>query len=413
MRPDAYDRFVTPAALQHAVVVGGGPGGLMAAEVLASGGFGVTVVDHMPSVGRKFLLAGRSGLNLTHSEPMEQMVARYGAQAGRLEPALRAFDAAALREWSAGLGEPTFVGTSGRVFPQSLRATSLLRAWLRRLGDLGVAFETRTRWIGWDDDGLVVERSGERRTLRADVTVLSLGGASWPRVGSDGGWVPVLRDAGIEVHDLRPANCGIEIGWSAAFAQRHAGEPLKNVELSIGGSSARGDAVITAGGMEAGPVYSLSAPIRAALDRGMAVLAVDLQPDLDESQIVARLRRARPKDSMSSTLKRTMGFSPTTVAWLREVVETRLPTEPAALAALVKEVPVHVHSLVPLDRAISSAGGVAMHEVDDTFMLHRRPGTYVVGEMLDWEAPTGGFLLQATFATAVTAARAAVARAAR
>ena len=402
---------MTPAPLQHAVVVGGGPGGLMAAEVLAAGGFGVTVVDHMPSVGRKFLLAGRSGLNLTHSEPMEQMVARYGAQSGRLEPALRAFDAAALREWSAGLGEPTFVGTSGRVFPQSLRATSLLRAWLRRLGDLGVAFETRTRWIGWDADALVVERGGERRTLSADVTVLSLGGASWPRVGSDGGWVPVLRAAGVEVHDLRPANCGIEIGWSSTFADRHAGQPLKNVELSIGGATARGDAVITVGGMEAGPVYSLSAPIRDALDRGMAVLAVDLQPDLDEAQVAARLRRARPKDSLSSTLKRTMGFSATTIAWLREVVPVPLPTEPAELAGLLKEVPVHVQALVPLDRAISSAGGVAMREVDEAFMLHRKPNTYVVGEMLDWEAPTGGFLLQATFATAVSAARAAVERA--
>ncbi len=383
----------------------------MAAEVLATGGFGVTVVDHMPSVGRKFLLAGRSGLNLTHSEPIERMLERYGEQAGRLEPALRAFDADALRAWSAGLGEPTFIGTSGRVFPRSLRATSLLRAWLRRLGDLGVAFETRTRWIGWDVGALVLERGGARHTVSPDVTVLSLGGASWPRVGSDGGWVPVLRDAGVVVHELRPANCGIEVAWSSAFAQRHAGQPLKNVELSIGGVSVRGDAMITASGMEAGPVYSLSAPIRDALDRGMAVLAVDLQPDLDEAQIVARLRRRRPKDSMSTTLKRTMGFSATTVAWLREMVGAPLPTEPADLAALLKEVPVPVLGLVSVDRAISSAGGVAMDEVDDGFMLHRMPGTYVGGARRDWEAPTGGFLLQATFATAVAAARAAVARA--
>jgi uncharacterized flavoprotein (TIGR03862 family) len=402
---------MTPAPLQRALVVGGGPGGLMAAEVLATGGFGVTVVDHMPSVGRKFLLAGRSGLNLTHSEPMARMLERYGEQAGRLEPALRAFDADALRGWSAGLGEPTFIGTSGRVFPQSLRATSLLRAWLRRLGDLGVAFETKTRWVGWDDGAVVLEHGGQRRTLSPDVTVLSLGGASWPRVGSDGGWVPILRGAGVDVRDLRPANCGIEVAWSSTFADRYAGQPLKNIALSIGGVSVRGDAMITAGGMEAGPVYSLSAPIRDALDRGMAVLAVDLQPDLDEAQIVARLRRRRPKDSTSTTLKRTMGFSATTVAWLREVVPSALPTQPADLAALLKEVPVPVVSLVPVDRAISSAGGVAMDEVDDGFMLHRMPGTYVVGEMLDWEAPTGGFLLQATFATAVAAARAAVARA--
>lgn len=392
-----------------AVVVGGGPGGLMAAEVLAEGGVAVTVVEHMPSVGRKFLLAGRSGLNLTHSEAIDLMLARYGDRAGRLEPALRAFDADALRAWAAGLGEPTFIGTSGRVFPRSLRATPLLRAWLERLRSLGVVFETRTRWSGWHDGALQFECGGHQHTVRPDITVLSLGGASWPRVGSDGGWVPVLQAQGIEVRPLRPANCGVEIEWSADFAALFAGQPLKNVELSIGGLAVRGDAMITAAGIEGGPVYSLSAPIRAELDRGMAVMAVDLQPDLGVAQVTERLRRRRPKDSMSSTLKRTMGFNPTTVAWLREVVAGPLPSDPADLAALLKEVPLPVSSLVPIDRAISSAGGVAMDEVDDGFMLRRMPGTYVVGEMLDWEAPTGGFLLQATFATAVAAARAALA----
>ncbi len=390
-----------------AVVVGGGPGGLMAAEVLAQGGCAVTVVEHMPSVGRKFLLAGRSGLNLTHSEAIDMMLARYGNQAGRLESALRAFDGDALRAWSAGLGEPTFVGTSGRVFPHSLRATPLLRAWLHRLATLGVVFETRTRWLGWDDDAVVLEHAGQRKMVRPDVTVLSLGGASWPRVGSDGGWVPILRNAGVVVNDLRPANCGVEIEWSADFANLFAGQPLKNVALSISGLSVRGDAMITSSGMEGGPVYSLSAPIRDAVDRGMAVLAVDLQPDLEVDRVADRLRRRRPKDSMSSTLKRTMGLSATTIAWLREVVAAPLPTTPDELAALLKEVPLPVQGVVPIDRAISSAGGVSMDEVDESFMLRRKPGTYVVGEMLDWEAPTGGFLLQATFATAVAAAQAA------
>ena len=380
----------------------------MAAEVLAQGGCAVTVVEHMPSVGRKFLLAGRSGLNLTHSEAIDLMLARYGNQAGRLESALRAFDGDALRAWSAGLGEPTFVGTSGRVFPHSLRATPLLRAWLHRLATLGVVFETRTRWLGWDDDAVVLEHAGQRKMVRPDVTVLSLGGASWPRVGSDGGWVPILRNAGVVVNDLRPANCGVEIEWSADFANLFAGQPLKNVALSISGLSVRGDAMITASGMEGGPVYSLSAPIRDAVDRGMAVLAVDLQPDLEVDRVADRLRRRRPKDSMSSTLKRTMGLSATTNAWLREVVAAPLPTTPDELAALLKEVPLSVQGVVPIDRAISSAGGVSMDEVDESFMLRRKPGTYVVGEMMDWEAPTGGFLLQATFATAVAAAQAAL-----
>jgi uncharacterized flavoprotein (TIGR03862 family) len=393
-----------------AVVVGGGPGGLMAAEVMATAGLQVTVVDHMPSVGRKFLLAGRSGLNLTHSEPLGQMLRRYGSQSARLEPALRAFDAAALRAWSAGLGEPTFIGTSGRVFPRSLRATPLLRAWLRRLEELGVQLEPRTRWLGWRDEALLFERAGEEYTAMPDVTVLALGGASWPRVGSDGGWVSLLRDAGVVVHDLRPTNCGVRVTYSNLFVFRQQGEPLKNVALSIDGVTARGDMVITTSGLEGGPVYTLSASIRAAVDRGDAVLLVDLQPDLSVANLAARLERRRTKDSVSSTLKRTVGLHPPTIAWLREVVGSALPTDPDRLAALMKAVPVRLDGLAPIGRAISSAGGVSLDEVDEHFMLRRRPGVYVVGEMLDWEAPTGGYLLQATFATAVTAARAAVTR---
>ncbi|MFM2077220.1 MAG: hypothetical protein RJA49_1110 [Actinomycetota bacterium] len=401
---------MTPATVRTAVVVGGGPGGLMAAEVLATAGVRVTVVEHMPSVGRKFLLAGRSGLNLTHSEPIDRMLARYGTQAARLEPALRAFDADALRAWSAGLGEPTFIGTSGRVFPRSLRATPLLRSWLRRLHDLDVRIETRTRWLGWEGDALRFERDGVQHTSAPECTVLALGGASWPRVGSDGGWVPLLRGAGVEVRDLRPANCGVLIAWSPGFVARHAGHPLKNVALSLGTIRSRGDVMITATGLEGGPVYALTAAIRDAADRGPAALTVDLHPDLSVADVAERLRAGRSKDSLSSTLRRTLGLSPVTVAWLRDVVPTPLPRDPTALAALVKAVPVLLEGVAPIARAISSAGGVALDEVDASFMLRRMPGTYVVGEMLDWEAPTGGFLLQATMATAVAAARAGVTR---
>jgi uncharacterized flavoprotein (TIGR03862 family) len=391
-----------------AVVVGGGPGGLMAAEVMAGAGVHVTVVEHMPSVGRKFVLAGRSGLNLTHSEPIDQMLTRYGPQAAHLEPALRAFDGDALRAWAAGLGEPTFIGTSGRVFPRSLRATPLLRAWLRRLDDLGVRIETRTRWLGWSDGALLFERAGARHTVQPDITVLALGGASWPRVGSDGGWVTLLRDAGVTVHDLRPTNCGVRVAYSNRFILHQEGEPLKNVAITIDGATARGDIVITTAGLEGGPIYALSAPIRAAVDRGRAVVHVDLQPDLASATLAARLANRRPKDSLSSTLKRVVGLRPSAVAWLREVVGSMLPHGSEELAALLKAVPVRLEGLVPIDRAISTAGGVSMDDVDERFMLRARPGTFVVGEMLDWEAPTGGFLLQATFATAVAAARSAV-----
>ena len=391
-----------------AVVVGGGPGGLMAAEVMAAAGVQVTVVEHMPSVGRKFVLAGRSGLNLTHSEPIDQMLTRYGPQAARLEPALRAFDGDALRAWAAGLGEPTYIGTSGRVFPRSQRATPLLRAWLRRLDDLGVRIETRTRWLGWSDGALLFERTGARHTVQPDITVLALGGASWPRVGSDGGWVQLLREVGVVVHDLRPTNCGVRVAYSNTFILRQEGEPLKNVAVSIDGASARGDVIITTSGLEGGPIYALSVPIRAAVDRGSAVVFMDLQPDLPASTLAERLARRRPKDSLSSTLKRVVGLRPSSVAWLREVVGA-VPNGSDDLAALLKAVPVRLEGLVPIDRAISTAGGVSMDDVDEHFMLRARPGTFVVGEMLDWEAPTGGFLLQATFATAVAAARGAIA----
>jgi uncharacterized flavoprotein (TIGR03862 family) len=394
-----------------AAVVGGGPGGLMVAEVLALAGVHVTVYEHMASVGRKLLLAGRSGLNLTHSEPLEVMIGRYGRAASRLEPALRAFDAAALRAWSADQGEPTFIGTSRRVFPSSMRATPLLRAWLRRLDELGVLIETRVRWTGWDHDGRVLMRHADGRTtsVSADVVVFALGGASWPRVGSDGGWVPLFREAGVDVRSLRPANCGLIRGWSADFIEHHGGEPVKNVQLSVGDVQARGDIVITATGLEGGPVYTVSSAVRDEIAGGsLGLLTVNLLPDQSATQVAQRLGQRRPKDSVSTSLKRTLRLSPTAVAFVREVIDGPLSTVPETLAALLTALPVGIDDLASIDRAISSAGGVSLDEVDDRFMLCRRPGTFVVGEMLDWEAPTGGYLLQATFSTAVAAARGAL-----
>ena len=392
-----------------ATVVGGGPAGLIAAETLARAGVAVTVYEHMPSVGRKLLLAGRSGLNLTHHEPLADLLTRYGG-AAVVEDAVAAFPPAALREWCAGLGEPTFVGSSGRVFPRSSRATPLLRAWLARLRELGVTIETRHRWLG------PVERGNRFRvadgtviTAAADITVLALGRASWPRVGSDGTWVDVLRTAGVAVNPLRPANCGVHVAWTEGFATNFAGTPVKNIAISVGHTSVRGDAVITPGGLESGPVYPLSSTIRDAVGRdGQCLISIDLHPDLTVEAIAARLATRRPKDSLSSALRRTLGLHPVAIALLREATANRLPTDPAELARLVKHAALVVHAVEPLARAISSAGGIALAEVDPRLMLRRLHGVFVAGEMLDWDAPTGGYLLQASFSTGVAAARGAL-----
>jgi uncharacterized flavoprotein (TIGR03862 family) len=388
----------------------------MAAEVLAAGGLTVDVYEQMPSVGRKLLLAGRGGLNITHSEPTDVLTARYGAASRRLAASIESFDAAALRAWCAGLDEPTFVGSSGRVFPQSFRATPLLRSWLRRLDEMGVRRHTRHQWLGWvegsdghpDQHALRMRRPDGTETIeRAAVTVLALGGASWPRVGSDGSWVATLRAAGVGVADLRAANSGLRITWSADFAQRFAGVPLKNVAISVAGEpGVRGDAMVTASGLEGGPVYAVGAAVRRLLDEGAAMLSIDLQPDLSVAQLAARLAR-RPKDSVSTGLRRS-GMAPVAAALMREVTANTLPADPAALAALAKATPLIVADTMPLARAISTAGGISLAEVDDDFMLRKLPSTFVAGEMLDWEAPTGGYLLQATFSTAIAAAKGAL-----
>ncbi len=355
-------------------VVGTGPAGLMAAEVLAQGGARVTLIDHKAAPGRKFLLAGRGGLNLTHSEPMEQFLGRYGSDRAFLEAAIGAFPPAATVRWCEELGIETFVGSSGRVFPKVMKASPLLRVWLRRLADLGVAFEPNTAWQGFDDMP----------------TVLALGGGSWPELGSDGGWIPVFERAGIKVHPLTASNGRQRIAWSTIFSERHAGAPLKNVVVKAGGREAHGEVVLSRDGLEGGAVYALSRVLR-----GPATLEIDLKPALSGEEVQARLARARRGDSRSNVLRKAFGLTPGAVALMRE-----------AGAESPKHVVLNTLGPVELRRAISSAGGVAQEEIDGDFRLRRMPNTFVVGEMLDWDAPTGGYLLQACFSTAHWAAQA-------
>jgi uncharacterized flavoprotein (TIGR03862 family) len=395
-------------------VIGGGPAGLMAAEVLAAGGASVTVYERMPSVGRKFLLAGRGGLNLTHSEELERLLSRYGAAEPGLRGAIEAFPPAALRAWSEGLGQATFVGSSGRVFPTAMKASPLLRAWLRRLDAAGVVFKRRHCWRGWDDAGhLVFDAPGGRVVAPADATVLALGGASWPKLGSDGDWVAPLTRAGVSVAPLRPANCGFLIGWSEIFRSRFAGQPLKRIGLSFGDHMVRGEAVITQTGLEGGGVYAISAPLREAiLASGEAMLTIDLRPDIAAADLEKRLATPRGKQSLSNFLRKAAALSPAAIGLLHEITVAsadRLAAQsPQAMAGLIKAVPLCLTGIAPMARAISTAGGVGFHEVDANFMLRRRPGVFVAGEMLDWEAPTGGYLLQASFATGAAAGRGAL-----
>ncbi len=386
--------------------MGGGPAGLMAAEVLAASGHRVVVYDAAPSPARKFLLAGRGGLNLTHGEPLERFMTRYGAAAERLRPAIERFSPDALRAWSAALGEETFVGSSGRVFPKSFKATPLLRAWLRRLDALGVALRPRHRFVGFGEDQRIRFATPEGvEEVEAAAIVLALGGASWPRLGADGSWVEILRAAGIAVARLRPANCAFEVDWSPAFRQRFAGQPLKAIALGHGQSSARGEAMIGAQGIEGGAVYALSAALRDAIEaQGSTILIVDLKPDLTRETLAQRLRR-RPGQSLSTFLRKAAALAPIAIALLREAGE--IPDDPDALAARIKALPLRLLAPAPIERAISSAGGVEWREIDDAFMLRKMPGVFVAGEMIDWEAPTGGYLLQASFATGAAAGRGA------
>ena len=395
----------------NVAVIGAAPAGLMAAEVLAGGGADVRVYDAMPSVGRKFLIAGRGGLNLTHSEALPQFLGRYGKAMPHLKAAIEAFPPDALRDWSAALGQPTFVGSSGRVFPQAFKASPLLRAWLRRLDASGVQFALRHRWTGWDADGrLAFDTPEGPRAIAAEAAVLGLGGASWPRLGSDGAWTEKLVAKGVRIAPLVPANCGFTVAWSEVFRDRFEGQPLKGIALSFGQRTVRGEAMITRSGIEGGAVYGLSGPLRDTLvSEGRATLRIDLRPDLDRNDLVTRLSPPRGKQSLSNWLRKAVHLSPVGIGLLQEaavacgVSLSSLSAED--LAERINAVPVELTGLAPIARAISTAGGIAFDELDANFMIRRLPGTFAAGEMLDWEAPTGGYLLQACFATGAAAGR--------
>ncbi len=393
------------AGAKRVVIVGAGPGGLMVAETAAAAGHSVSIFDQRRSPGRKFVLAGRGGLNITHSEPIDAFVDRYGPEATLLKAALDCFGPDDLRKWAADLGESTFVGSSGRVFPESFRSVPLLRAWLRRLDELGVVFHSSHEWLGWDGDRqhkamTFRDSSGTEVSHDFDVAVLALGGSSWPKVGSDGSWVETLRAEGIEVADLSPTNCGVVVAWTAHLTDRFAGQPVKNAAVSVAGTSVRGDPIVTMAGLEGGPVYAHSRRLREQIEAdGFAEVTLDLLPDLDVGDTVRRLVERRKKKRSTSTWLDRCGISPVGIGLMREATANVLPTDPDALGELIKAVPLRVESLAPIDRAISCAGGVCWSQVDDHLALNAISDTYVVGEMLDWEAPTGGYLLQAVFST--------------
>lgn len=395
-------------------IIGGGPAGLMAAEVLADAGVQVDLYDAMASVGRKFLLAGKGGMNITHAEPYADFVQRYGKQSAAVQPWLDAFDPAALRAWIHGLGVDTFVGTSGRVFPADMKAAPLLRAWLARLRAAGVHFHMRHRWLGWQGAALRMATPEGEVHVQADAVILALGGASWARLGSDGRWVPLLQERGVAVAPLLPSNCGFDTDWSAHFSSRFAGAPLTTVAIAWRDAHGnlvkrQGQCIVTATGIEGSLIYALSGPVRDQLLRdGMATIWLDLLPDIDADKVAAELLRGRGSRSMASHLQSRLGIKGVKAGLLREVLGAEAYADPAQLAGAVKQLPVVLKRARPIDEAISSAGGVAFTALDGA-MLKVLPGVFVAGEMVDWEAPTGGYLLSACFASGRAAGRDALA----
>ncbi len=397
------------------VIIGGGPAGLMAAEAASIAGAQVELYDAMASVGRKFLLAGKGGLNLTHSEPSERFLARYGARRPQITPLLAPFGPDVLRAWAKGLGIETFVGSSGRVFPTDLKAAPLLRAWLRRLRKAGVQFHVRHRWIGWDEQGALLFSTPEgNRSVQADAVVLALGGGSWPKLGSDASWVPLLAGRGIHIAPLQPANCGFDVGWSEHFRAKFAGHPVKSVAIIVRNAAGAeswhpGEFIITETGVEGGVIYTVSAALRdEILANGSATLRLDLAPDRDVPRLTHDLSRPRGKRTMATHLQRQAHIEGVKAGLLREVVGKENFADPARLAAAIKSLPLRLIAPRPLEEAISTAGGVSFEALDERLMIHTLPGIFCAGEMLDWEAPTGGYLLTACFATGHSAGAGAV-----
>ncbi|HTF97811.1 MAG TPA: TIGR03862 family flavoprotein [Cellvibrio sp.] len=397
------------APTKNVVVIGGGPAGLMAAEVIASAGHQVSVYDAMPSVGRKFLLAGVGGMNITHAEPAEDFRARYSANTNLIN-ALKQFDATALRNWVHGLGVDTFIGTSGRVFPTDMKAAPLLRSWLHRLRELGVKIYPRHRWLGWNENKELTFSSQENgvvvtKSISADAVLLALGGASWQRLGSDGAWVSLLNEYHVQVNELVPSNCGFDIAWSDVLREQHAGEPLHGVGLSCVDIEGRvrsvlSEAIISSYGIEGTGVYALSKYLREQLaQQGTALLNIDLLPDFSADKIVQRLQKPREKNSLSNFLRKQLNLSPVKLALLRELTTKNTVENPELLALAIKKLSLTLIATRPIDEAISSAGGVAAKELDNAFMLNKIPGVFCAGEMLDWDAPTGGYLLTGCFAS--------------
>lgn len=388
-------------------IIGGGPAGLMAAEILSRRGHSVTVYEAMPTVARKFLLAGKSGLNITHSEEFPRFVDRFGSANEWLRAPLDAFTPDNVRAWAAGLGTETFVGSSGRVFPTAMKASPLLRAWVARLRKQGVEILTRHRWRGFDGDALLIETPDGMKTVTADATLLALGGASWPRLGSDAAWLPWLRQRGVDITEFLPANCGFDVTWSKHFCERNAGAPVKSVTASVSGDDALpGEFVISRHGIEGSLVYAHASALRDRLAKnGQAALVLDLMPGRSHERLVRDLERQDRKASFSNRLRKGAGLDGVKTALLRELSSPDLMSDSAKLAVRVKALPIPLVAPRPIAEAISSAGGIRRDAVDEQFMLHALPGLFVAGEMLDWEAPTGGYLLTACFATGQAAAR--------
>ncbi|SNR95778.1 MULTISPECIES: TIGR03862 family flavoprotein [unclassified Azospirillum] len=397
------------------IIIGAGPAGLIAAETIAAAGGKVRLYDAMPSPARKFLMAGRGGLNLTHSEPLDRFIARYGAARPLFDRLIRAFTPADLRDWCHGLGVETFVGSSGRVFPKEMKASILLRAWLRRLAGLGVELHPRHRWVGWTAEGALrlAGPAGEVTSDGAAAVILALGGASWPRLGSDGGWAELLRGRAVPLAPFRPSNSGFDVCWSAGLRERAEGMPLKRISVTFRDRTVPGELVITAHGLEGGPLYALSAPLRDAIERdGEAEILLDLKPDLTVSQVQNRLARVPPADSLANRLRKALSLAPPAGALLREGAGDADLTRSMSVASLLKALPIKLSGMQGLERAISTAGGIRLTALDDGLMLKDLPGIFACGEMLDWEAPTGGYLLQGCFASGIAAGKAALSYAA-